>query len=109
MDLLSVPLAYEPLFSEGDHNHSLGENFEKGLINLDLRPSRGRQKNIFSLFYSYTVPTRRWAGKGRLCKWLIFGGPCRGRTYGPLIKRCPVDQTQQTQEDVSAQKNKESE
>ena len=22
-----------------------------------------------------------------MCKWrLIFGGPCRGRTYGPLIK-----------------------
>ena len=21
-----------------------------------------------------------------LCKWLICGGPCRGRTYGPLIK-----------------------
>ena len=32
------------------------------------------------------VPTRRQAGRGRLCKWLIFGGPCRGRTYGPLIK-----------------------
>lgn len=26
-----------------------------------------------------------------------------------LIKRCPVDQTQQTQEPVSEQKNKESE
>ena len=38
----------------------------------------------------------------------IFGGPCRGRTYGPLIKRCPVDQTQQTQEQVSKQKHKES-
>jgi hypothetical protein len=38
-----------------------------------------------------------------------FGGPCRGRTYGPLIKRCPVDQTQQTQEHVSEQKHKESE
>jgi hypothetical protein len=38
-----------------------------------------------------------------------FGGPCRGRTYGPLIKRCPVDQTQQIQEPVSEQKNKESE
>ena len=38
-----------------------------------------------------------------------FGGPCRGRTYGPLIKRCPNDQTQQTQETVSEQKHKESE
>ena len=28
---------------------------------------------------------------------------------GPLIKRCPNDQTQQTQEHVSEQKNKESE
>jgi hypothetical protein len=28
---------------------------------------------------------------------------------GPLIKRCPADQTPQTQEHVSKQKNKESE
>ena len=28
---------------------------------------------------------------------------------GPLIKRCPVDHTQQTQEHVSEQKNEESE
>ena len=27
---------------------------------------------------------------------------------GPLIKRCPIDQTQQTPEHVSEQKNKES-
>jgi hypothetical protein len=54
--------------------------------------------------------TVRFEGQqGRVCKWLIFGGPCRGRTYGPLIKRCSVDQTQQAQEHVSKQKNKESE
>jgi hypothetical protein len=31
----------------------------------------------------------------------------RLKSYGPLIKRCPVDQTEQTQEHVSEQKNKE--
>ena len=25
--------------------------------------------------------------------WLIFGGPCRGRTYGPLIKRSGLIRT----------------
>jgi hypothetical protein len=53
---------------------------------LKLRPSRKGTKNIFFCFTAYTVPTRRPAERGRLCKWLIFGGPCRGRTYGPLIK-----------------------
>ena len=67
------------------------------------------RKIYFLCFTAYTVPTRRQARRGRLCKCLICGGPCRGRTYGPLIKRCPVDQTQQTQEHVSEQKNKESE
>jgi len=38
-----------------------------------------------------------------------FGGPCRGRTYGPLIKRCPIDQTQQTHEHLSEYKHKKSE
>jgi hypothetical protein len=45
-------LSFGLLFSEGDHNHhSLGENIEKCLIEVDLRPRRRRQKNIFSLFY----------------------------------------------------------
>jgi len=44
-----------------------------------------------------------------VCKSAENGGPCRGRTYGPLIKRCLVDQTQQTQKDVSDQKHKKSE
>lgn len=38
-----------------------------------------------------------------------IGPGVRQGTYGPLIKRCPVDQTQQTQEPVSEQKHKESE
>ena len=77
-------LAFELLFSERDHNHSLGENIEKCLIGLDLRPSRrGSIKNIFSV----RLPTRRGVAREGICKWLICGGPCRGRTYGPLIKR----------------------
>ena len=40
----------------------------------------GQKKYIFAIL----LPTRR--RRGRVCKWLIFGGPCRGRTYGPLIK-----------------------
>jgi len=43
-------LAFELLFSEGDHNHSMGENIEKCLIDLDFWPSRGGgRKNIFSV------------------------------------------------------------
>src|SRR5713226_5679851 len=76
-------LAFDLLFSEGDQNHSLGENTEKCLIEINLRPNRGgTEKNIFSV----RLPTRRLAGRERKCKWLICGGPCRGRTYGPLIK-----------------------
>jgi len=45
------------------------------------------------------------------------GGPAEGQLgflnvilrYGPLIKRCPVDQTEHTQEHVSEQNNTESE
>jgi len=44
-------LAFELLFSERDHNHSFGENTEKCLIDVDLRPSRRGIENIFSLFY----------------------------------------------------------
>jgi hypothetical protein len=43
-------LAFGLLFSEGDHNHGLGENIEKCLIDLDLRHSRGGTEKIFSLF-----------------------------------------------------------
>ena len=56
-------------------------------IDLDLRPSRKRDGgNIFLVL----LPTPCLHGDrmegGRLDKCLIFGGPCRGRTYGPLIK-----------------------
>jgi hypothetical protein len=62
-------LAFELLFSEGDHNQILGENIEKCLIDVDLRPSwRGPEKYIFSVL----LPTRRLAGRERRCKWLIF-------------------------------------
>jgi hypothetical protein len=80
-------LAFELLLSEGDHNHTLGENIEKCLIDVDLGPNWGEPEKIYFLcFTAYTVPTRRLAGRERRCKGLICGGPCRGRTYGPLIK-----------------------
>ena len=37
-------LAFELLFSEREHIHSLGENTEKCLIEVDLRPSKGGRK-----------------------------------------------------------------
>ena len=84
------------LFLEDNHNHSLDENVEKGLIDLDLRPSREGQKYIFSLFYCLQGQVH-WRGlsvgvnheKSILSQRYAqarFGGPCRGRTYGPLIK-----------------------
>ena len=44
-------LAFDLLFSEGDHNHTLGENIEKCLIiDVGLRPGeRSTEKNIFSV------------------------------------------------------------
>jgi hypothetical protein len=47
----SMNLASELIFSEADPHHSLGENSEKCLIDVDLRPSRGGTEKIFSLFY----------------------------------------------------------
>ena len=56
-------------------------------IDLFEAQQEGGQKYIFSLFYcrhcAYTETG--WKG-GRGCKWFIFGGPSRSRTYGPLIK-----------------------
>ena len=43
-------LAFELLFSEGDHNHSLDENIEKCFIDQNLGLGRRGRKNIFSLF-----------------------------------------------------------
>ena len=44
-------LALGLLFSVGTRDHALGENIEKCLKEVDLRPSRRGDKNIFSLFY----------------------------------------------------------
>ncbi len=44
-------LAFDLLFSEEDQNHSLGENTEECLIEINLRPAGEGQKKIFSLFY----------------------------------------------------------
>jgi hypothetical protein len=65
-------LAFGLLFSAGDHNYGLGGNIEKGRIDVDLRPGRRGTKKYFLCFTAYTVPTRKSAGRGRLCKWLIF-------------------------------------
>ena len=37
-----------------------------------------------------------------------FGGPCRGRTYGPLIKSPAEDLPQNTHEEQSSAKDKDS-
>ena len=47
---------------------------------------RGSRKIYFLCLTAYTVPTGRGVGSEGICNLLIFGGPCRGRTYGPLIK-----------------------
>ena len=61
---------------------------EASTSNLDLRPGRrGARKQYFLCSTAYTVPIRRGIGREGAYKLLIFGGPCRGRTYGPLIKR----------------------
>jgi len=59
-------LDFELLFSEGTHDHTLGENIEKCLVDVDLRPQQERgKKKIFSLFYclhcAYTE--RGWNGE----------------------------------------------
>ena len=58
-------LAFDLLFSEGDQNHSLGENTEECLIEINLRPSRGGTEKIFSLFYClYCAKTETgWEGE----------------------------------------------
>ena len=38
-----------------------------------------------------------------------FGGPCRGRTYGPLIKSSDGPKPEPTQQDLNQQKNGDSE
>jgi len=40
---------FELLFWEGEHNRGIGENIEKCLIDVDLRPGRRGIKNIFSV------------------------------------------------------------
>ena len=57
---------------------------------------------------AYTVPTRRLARRERKCKWLICGGPCRGRTYGPLIKSSEQSKSEQTQHDLTPQQTEDS-
>jgi hypothetical protein len=52
-------------------------------------------------------PTMR--GGFKYCTQNDPKGGKRLKFYGPLIKRCPGDHTQQTQEHISGQKNKETE
>jgi hypothetical protein len=59
---------------------------------------------------AHAMPSQALAGRVGVDERLEnLVGRVGGRTYGPLIKRCPVDQTQQAQEQVSEQKNKDSE
>lgn len=63
-------LAFGLLFLERDHNHTLGENIEKCLIDVDLSPSRrGTEKYIFSVL----LPTLCLHGD-----WLEGGGYVSG-------------------------------
>jgi hypothetical protein len=101
-------LAFDLLFSEEDQNHSLGENTEECLIEIDLRPSRGGTKKYFVCSTAYIVPRRRLAGRERKCKWLICGGSCSGRTYGPLIKCSEQSKSEQTQHDLTPQQTEDS-
>jgi hypothetical protein len=61
-------LAFRLLFSERDHNHTLAQNIEKCFIDIDVRLHRGGRKKYFLYSTAYTVPTRRWAGRGVMCK-----------------------------------------
>ena len=64
-------------------NHALVGSIVKMHQNYELMPGgRGARKKYFLR----STPTRRGVGRGESCKLLICGGPCRGRTYGPLIK-----------------------
>jgi len=59
-------LAFDLLFSEEDQNHSLGENAEEPLIEINLRPSRGgTEKNIFSVLLPILCLNGDWLeGRG---------------------------------------------
>ena len=54
------------------------------------------------------IPQRGLRPNSRRHAQTRCGGPCRGRSYSPLITRCPVAETPGTQEHVSKQKNKKS-
>jgi hypothetical protein len=43
-----------------------------------------------------------------MCNGSIFGGPCRGRTYGPLIKSLPEDLPQNTLQEETSAKSEDS-
>ena len=42
-----------------------------------------------------------------VCKSAEIGGPCRGRTYGPLIKSPAERLTENTQDDLSPSNSEE--
>ena len=81
---------------ERTHNHVLGETIDRMYreFSFEARQERGR-KIYFLCSTAYTVPTRKGVGREGMCNLLICGGPCRGRTYGPLIKsgRRPIIRT----------------
>ena len=68
----------------------------------------GMRKKYFYEPTAYTVPTRKSAEMELTRKWLSFGGPCRGRTYGPLIKSPAETLPQDTQQEESSTKREDS-
>ncbi|MEP6934855.1 MAG: hypothetical protein ABI988_13100 [Nitrospirota bacterium] len=67
---LSVTLAFELLFSEIDHNHSLGENIEKCLTDLDLMPGR---RGVKKYTFSVQLPTLCLHGEGSEAMGVVSG------------------------------------
>jgi hypothetical protein len=68
-----------------------------------------RMEGYVKVLEKSSSPPSTMRGGVKYCAQDDSNGGKRLKSYGPLIKRCPVDQTQQTQEPVSEQKSKESE
>ena len=56
------------------------------------------------MFYCLHCAYTETGWKGEEMYVVDFGGPCRGRTYGPLIKSHAESLSQHTQQDKSSAK-----
>jgi hypothetical protein len=83
------------------HSETIPLNTPAGAAGLKISPP------AVILFFDPLASTSR-SSHGLRCPSHLLFSICRQAIYGPLIKRCPVEQTQQIQEPVSEQKNKES-